>query len=131
MEQPPPNPTCHVMPSFFQGRDLDLRVKTGGKGLNMICSIIFKVISFYPETSILLQIITNNSYDNWDYTRIRQNKRWAVCLFWLQGGKHDDAPTDRNSRLIEGQWGTAFGPPPFSEERDQQDPRADSMKGKD
>ena len=22
---------------------------------------------------------------------------WAVCLFWLQGGKHDEAPTDKKS----------------------------------
>ena len=28
-------------------------------------------------------------------------KGWAVCLFWLQGGKHDKAPTDKNSRLLE------------------------------
>ena len=28
-------------------------------------------------------------------------KGMAVCLFWLQGGKHDKAPTDRNSRLLE------------------------------
>ena len=28
-------------------------------------------------------------------------KGMAVCLFWLQGSKHDKAPTDRNSRLLE------------------------------
>ena len=39
-------------------------------------------------------------------------KGCAICLFWLQGGKHDEAPTDRNSRLIEPQRGplsTQFG----------------------
>ena len=45
---------------------------TGGKGLNMNYSIIFTEISLYPETSILLQIITNNSYDNSDESRIPQ-----------------------------------------------------------
>ena len=36
-------------------------------GLNMNYSIIFTEISFSPETP-------NNSYDNWDYARIRQKK---------------------------------------------------------
>ena len=36
----------------------------------------------------------------------------AVCLFWLEGSKHDEAPTNRNPPLIEPQWGT-FGPPFF------------------
>ena len=22
---------------------------------------------------------------------------WAVCLFWLQGGKHNEAPKEENS----------------------------------
>ena len=43
-------------------------------GLNMNYSIMFTEISFYPETSILLQVITNNSYDNLDYARIRQKR---------------------------------------------------------
>ena len=32
-------------------------------------------------------------------------KGCAVCLLWLQGGKHDEAPTDRSSHLIEPQRG--------------------------
>ena len=35
---------------------------------------------------------------------------WAVCMFWLQDGKQDEAPTDRNSCLIKPQRVT-FGPP--------------------
>ena len=35
---------------------------------------------------------------------------WAVCLFWLQGGKHDEALTDRNSRLTEPQQGGPLDP---------------------
>ena len=50
-------------------------------------SIIFTEISFYPEASILLQIITKNSDDNLDYARIRK----------------------RVDSLPEPQWGT-FGP---------------------
>ena len=38
----------------------------------MNCSINFAETSLYPETSILLQIITNNSYDISDESRIRQ-----------------------------------------------------------
>ena len=38
------------------------------------------------------------------------SKGWAVCLFWLQGGKHDKAPTDRNLSLLKPQLAT-FGPP--------------------
>ena len=37
-------------------------------------------------------------------------KGLAVFPFWLEGGKHDEAPTDRNSHLLEPQWGTV-GPP--------------------
>ena len=43
-------------------------------------------------------------------------KGWAVCLFWLQGGEHDEAPTDRNSCLIKTEQET-FKPPPLFEER--------------
>ena len=54
-------------------------------------------------------------------------KEWAVCLFWLQGGKHDAAPTDRNSRLLERQWGT-LGHTNFLEGQEhQQDHRANSI----
>ena len=33
----------------------------------------------------------------------------TVCQFWLQGGKHNEIPTDKKSRLFEPPWGT-FGP---------------------
>ena len=36
---------------------------------------------------------------------------WAVCLFWLQGGKHIETPTDKkNLSVRDPPWGT-FGPP--------------------
>ena len=38
---------------------------TGGTGLNMNYSIIFTEISFYPETSILLQMIGIIHMTNW------------------------------------------------------------------
>ena len=38
---------------------------TGGTGLNMNYSIVFTEISFYPETSILLQIIRIIHMTNW------------------------------------------------------------------
>ena len=32
---------------------------------------------------------------------------WAVCLFWLQGGKHNETPTDeKNSSIQEHPWKT-------------------------
>ena len=61
----PPNSnlTCHVTstthPLIHQVRGLSLIQDglTGGTGLNMNYSIIFTEISFYPETSIMLQKI--------------------------------------------------------------------------
>ena len=41
---------------------------------------------------------------------------WAVSLFWLQGGKHDEAPTDKKSRLLELPWAT-FRLPSLFEKR--------------
>ena len=41
-------------------------------------SILFTKICFYPETSILLQIITNNSYDNSDESRIQQIREGSM-----------------------------------------------------
>ena len=36
---------------------------------------------------------------------------WAVCLFWLQGGKHNETPTEKKQLVCP--WVT-FGPPsPF------------------
>ena len=41
---------------------------------------------------------------------------WAVCLFWLQGGKHDEAFTDKKSRLLKPSWGN----PSFLKRREGQ-----------
>ena len=75
-------------------------------------SIIFTEISFYPETSILLQIIRIIHMTFWIMPEFDRAGWAAVCLFWLQGGKHNEAPTDKKSRLLEPPWGT-FGPSPF------------------
>ena len=53
---------------------------TGGKGLNMNYSIIFTEINFYPETSILFQIITNNSYESSDEPRIQQTRVGSLLV---------------------------------------------------
>ena len=37
----------------------------------------------------------NNSYDNLDYTESDRKGR-AVCQIWLQGGIHNETPTDKN-----------------------------------
>ena len=38
---------------------------------------------------------------------------WAVCLFWLQGGKHNEAPTDKKSGLLDqAPMGDFRTPPP-------------------
>ena len=70
----------HALPAFFEERaisetGLAERLK-GSVGLNMNYSIIFTEISFYPETSILLQIIQiiHYSYDNLVYATIRQRR---------------------------------------------------------
>ena len=56
--------TCHVTPGvcplFYEQKGTTPQRQarlTGGTGLYMNYSIIFTEISFYPETSILLQII--------------------------------------------------------------------------
>ena len=49
---------------------------------------------------------SNNSYDNLDYTESERKGR-AVCPIWLQGGIHNETPTDKNKSPP----GT-FGPPP-------------------
>ena len=51
---------------------------------------------------------------------------WAVCLFWLQGGKHDEALTDK-SLACSSPRGGRLDPPPFGGEGDQQNPRAYSI----
>ena len=100
--------------SFFDNESQPQRQDwlTGGARLNMNYSIIFTDISFYPETSILLQIIRIIHMTIWIISEF-DGEGWAVCLFWLQGSKHDEAPTDKKSRLLKPPWGT-FGPPLFS-----------------
>ena len=58
-------------------------------------SIIFTEISFSPETSILLQII-QIIHMTFGIIPESDRKGRAVCQFWLQGGKHDVTPTDKN-----------------------------------
>ena len=63
--------------------------------LNMNYSIIFTEISFSPETSILLQII-QIIHMTIGIMPESDRKGRAVCQFWLQGGKHNVTPTDKN-----------------------------------
>ena len=65
-------------------------------GLNMNYSIIFTEISFSPETSILLQIIQIIHMTVWIMPEF-DREGMAVCQFWLQGGKHNVTPTDKNT----------------------------------
>ena len=64
-------------------------------GLNMNYSIIFTEISFSPETSILLQIIQIIHMTIGIMPESDREGR-AVCQFWIQGGKHNVTPTDKN-----------------------------------
>ena len=120
----PANLTCHLtchmamhaLPAFFEERatsetGLAERLK-GVVGLNMNYSIIFTEISFYPETSILLQIIQIIHMTIWIMPQF-DREVWTVCLFWLQGGKHKQPPTDKKSRLSGLPRGTFRPPPPF------------------
>ena len=80
-------------------------------GLNMNYSIIFTDISFSPETSILLQIIQIIHMTIGIMPESDREGR-AVCQFWLQGGKHNVTPTDKNPS-DESQPGDLLRPPPF------------------
>ena len=56
-------------------------------------SIIFTEISFYPETSILLQIIIHSKFRiNAESDRVKGGQ--SACSD-SRGFKHDKAPTDR------------------------------------
>ena len=74
-------------------------------------SIIFTEISFYPETSILLQIIRTIHVTSGIIPESDREGR-AVCQFWLQGGIHNETPTD-NSPGREPLLGDLRAPPPF------------------
>ena len=78
-------------------------------GLNMNYSIIFTEISFSPQTSILLQIIQIIHMTNQIMPEFDREGR-AVCQFWLQGGKHNVTPTDKNPS-DEGHPGDLLTPP--------------------
>ena len=64
-------------------------------GLNTNYSFIFTEISFFPETSILLQIIQIIHMILWIMPEFDREGR-AVCQFWLQGGKLNVTPTDKS-----------------------------------
>ena len=85
-------------------------------GLNMNYSIIFTEISFSPETSILLQIIQIIHMTLGIIPESDREGR-AVCQSWLQGGKHNVTPTDKNSVSRESPWDLLTYPPPFKEGR--------------
>ena len=91
--------TCHVTTAriLLFSRRGPLRDSTGHRriGLNMNYSIIFTEISFSPETSILLQII-QIIHMTFGIIPESDSKGRAVCQFWLQGGKHNVTPTDKN-----------------------------------
>ena len=42
----------------------------------------------------------------------------AVCQFWLQGGKHNEIPTDKHESFmaLESPWVPRATPPPFLKE---------------
>ena len=86
-----------VLPAPSRRGPLRLRGSTEDRhiGLNMNYLIIFTEISFSPETSILLQII---QIIHMTFGIIPESDREgrAVCQFWLQGGKHNVTPTDKN-----------------------------------
>ena len=35
----------------------------------------------------------------------------TVCQFWLQGGKHNETPTDKRTRPSRAVWGPPESPP--------------------
>ena len=87
--------TKRAHPLFFEGKDtseaglIDRRI-----GLNMNYSIIFTEISFYPETSVLLQIIRIIHMTMWIMPELDGEGR-AVYQYWLQRGIHNETNTDK------------------------------------
>ena len=41
----------------------------------------------------------------------------VVCQFWLQGGKHNETPTDKRTRPLRAPLGTSGPPPPTFREK--------------
>ena len=78
----------------FKGPDKhNLRSRSTNLANNRNYSIIFTEISLSPETSILLQIIQIIHMTLWIKPEFDREGR-TVCQFWLQGGKHNETPTD-------------------------------------
>ena len=77
-------PICHMTISHNSSLDAQINNQkkkrmTVGTGVYMNHSIIFTEISFYPETSILLQIVMNNSYDISDMNQ-NLTEKVDLCL---------------------------------------------------
>ena len=62
-------------------------------------SVIFTEISFYPETSNLLQTIQILHMTIWIMPEFDREGR-AVCQFWLQGGKYNETPQDKKNSSV-------------------------------
>ena len=74
-------------------------------------SIILTEISFYSETSILLQIIRIIHMTIWIMPELDREGS-EFCQFWLQGGIHNETPADKkNSSNREPSWERS--PPPL------------------
>ena len=98
-------------------------------GLNMNYLIIFTEISFSPETSILLQII-QIIHMTVGIMPVSDRKGREVCQSWLQGGKHNVTPTDKNPS-DESHRGDLLTHPPFlGKEGDCKVPKKHSVKHK-
>ena len=54
---------------------------------------------------------------------------WAVCLFWLQGGKHNETPTDKK-KLVRKRipLGDFRLPPPFRRKEGPRETTPNSIK---
>ena len=63
-------------------------------GLNMNYSIIFTEISFYPETSILLQIIRIIHITIWFVQNSTEKGGQSACSGCNNFGKDSETPTD-------------------------------------
>ena len=97
---PPPRSSLsrdHLRTPLLLRGDGPLRDSTEDRriGLNMNYSINFTEISFSPENSFLLQIIQIIHMTIGIMPESDREGR-AVCQFWLQGGKHNVTPTDKN-----------------------------------
>ena len=74
-------------------------------------SIIFTEIGFYPETSILLQIIRIIIHMTIWIIPESDREGKAVSQIWLKGGIHNETPTDKNTCPDESPLGEIRDPP--------------------